>query len=333
MEKQKILIVGGGLAGLCCAFELDKSKYDITIIDKDENHSSSVAAGQINPVVFRRLTLSWRVEEFFPYAKDFYQIIEKSTSQEIFLPIKIKRFFSSEQEKETWIVKEKLTEFTPYLSPFEAGKEKIGTLENPFGWAEVHNAAYIDVEEFLISCKTYLEKENVKFINGEMDVRNFNPSEIEINQERYDKVIFCTGFEYKNLNIAEDDAVKQTKGEILFFNHQTLDQTVSLNRKCFILPSKNPREFKAGSNYSFDDASLNTTKEASQIIEANIENLLNEKVEITKQTFGIRPTTMDRRPICRQHKEFKNVYFFNGLGAKGYLIAPLLAKEFVGEFF
>jgi glycine oxidase len=57
---------------------------------------------------------------------------------------------------------------------------------------------------------------------------------------------------------------------------------------------------------------------------------LNKKpFEVVEQQVGIRPTTPDRRPIIGAHPEFSKLLIFNGLGTKGYLMAPLLAKEFV----
>jgi glycine oxidase len=57
--------------------------------------------------------------------------------------------------------------------------------------------------------------------------------------------------------------------------------------------------------------------------------LTDKNYTIINQESGIRPTTRDRRPIIGTHQAFNKLHVFNGLGAKGYLLAPLLAKEFV----
>jgi glycine/D-amino acid oxidase-like deaminating enzyme len=36
---------------------------------------------------------------------------------------------------------------------------------------------------------------------------------------------------------------------------------------------------------------------------------------------------MDRRPTMGTHPQFSKLHIFNGLGAKGYLLAPKLAAE------
>jgi glycine/D-amino acid oxidase-like deaminating enzyme len=50
-------------------------------------------------------------------------------------------------------------------------------------------------------------------------------------------------------------------------------------------------------------------------------------VEVLQQVAGIRPTVPDRRPILGRHPIYSNLSLFNGLGTKGYMMAPLLSKE------
>ena len=99
---KKHLIIGGGLAGVTLAWQLIKKGQGVLLIDNKKNKSSSIAAGMINPIVFRRVTKSWRVDEFLPVAKDFYKEVEVATGSQFFNSIKIRRFFSSEQEKNSW---------------------------------------------------------------------------------------------------------------------------------------------------------------------------------------------------------------------------------------
>ena len=74
---QKILLVGGGLSGVCIASELVKRGAQVTLIDSGINHSSKVAAGMINPLVFRRMTKSWRLDDFLPFLFAFYRDLEQ----------------------------------------------------------------------------------------------------------------------------------------------------------------------------------------------------------------------------------------------------------------
>ena len=92
---ERILILGAGLAGTCLAHQLLRRGQHVHLIDSGENHSSSIAAGMVNPMVFRRMNKSWRLDEFLPEAQAFYQEISQEIGEELYHPIVIRRFFSS----------------------------------------------------------------------------------------------------------------------------------------------------------------------------------------------------------------------------------------------
>ena len=48
---------------------------------------------------------------------------------------------------------------------------------------------------------------------------------------------------------------------------------------------------------------------------------------IVDQQAGVRPTVTDRRPLLGKHPEFPKLAIANGLGTKGFMIAPLLMRE------
>jgi glycine oxidase len=89
--------------------------------------------------------------------------------------------------------------------------------------------------------------------------------------------------------------------------------------------------FRVGSTYEYDETDVNITEEARTRIVENLDSLIDVPYEIVDQVAGIRPTTGDRRPVIGEHKEHKELYIFNGLGAKGYLLAPLLSQELMNH--
>ena len=107
----KVLIVGAGIAGINIGIHLLNRGISITIIDQGENKSTSVAAGLINPIVFRRTTKSWRADDFIPYLIDFYRTLEINTSTRFFNPLVIRRIFSSDQERNDWNKKQERTDY------------------------------------------------------------------------------------------------------------------------------------------------------------------------------------------------------------------------------
>ena len=49
---KKTLIIGGGIAGTSLAVQLMKKDIEVTLLDRGTNHSSAIASGMVNPMVF-----------------------------------------------------------------------------------------------------------------------------------------------------------------------------------------------------------------------------------------------------------------------------------------
>ncbi|MBK7816373.1 MAG: FAD-binding oxidoreductase [Sphingobacteriaceae bacterium] len=57
--------------------------------------------------------------------------------------------------------------------------------------------------------------------------------------------------------------------------------------------------------------------------------LIKVPYNVLEHKAGVRPSTLDRRPIIGQHPLHKNLFVFNGLGTKGVMLAPYFSKKFV----
>lgn len=325
LKDRKIIVVGGGLSGVCIAIRLIRAGVHVTLIDRGQNHSSAVAAGIINPIVFRRMTKSWRVDEFLPALTDFYGQLEHETDSTFLHPLAIRRLFSSIQERNFWIEKQSDAAFQPYLFSLTEDDMNYDGAINEFGSGRLKNAYYVDVKTFLSNGKGWIQKK------GEIIEEEFDYSSLQANQYKeksFDDIVFCEGYEnFKNPwfgNLPLD----QTKGQTLTIHSEQLPTHVSLNRKCFVLPLED-QQFKIGSTYEWHDPSTNVTESAKKEILENLRYITDEQVTVLSQEAGVRPTTRDRRPLMGTHPTLLNYHIFNGLGAKGYMLCPLLSEEFV----
>lgn len=323
--KKHFLIVGAGVAGACTAVHLIKSGANVTIIDNNKNVSSRVAAGIINPIVFRRMTKSWRIDDFLPFLKTFYKEIEEDTSSSFLLNLSIRRLFASKQEQLLWLEKEGRDDFSPYLERITREDLDYSGAKNPFGSGRIKEAYCIDVSVFFKSITKWI-KERGTIISEEFDYKNLK--ENTYKSTLYDGIVFCVGHQNKDCKYFEELTIEQTKGQLLTIKSETLPENVSLNRKCFILP-KGKRLFKIGSTYEWNNPTTNTTKQGKKNLLENLSHITDESVSVLHQEAGIRPTTKDRRPMVGTHKTVKTYHILNGLGAKGYMLAPLISKEFV----
>jgi glycine/D-amino acid oxidase-like deaminating enzyme len=324
-KMQKALIVGAGLSGVSVAIQLIRRGVQVTLIDNGVNVSSRVAAGMINPLVFRRMTKSWRVDEFIPYLKSFYTQLEEETGFSFFHPVPIRRLFSTEQERDFWIKKQEREDFQPYMNQVTEDDYYYSGGKNPFGSGRVKETFYVNVQPFFEGMKTLISSK-ATVLNEEFDADLLKGTSYK--NEDYDDIIFCTGYLNPDNKWFGDLPLDQTKGEMLTIESNDLPEDVSLNRKCFMLPKGN-HQFKIGSTYGWSDPTTHITEEAKNEILHNLSFIIDEKVTVIEQHAGIRPTTRDRRPLLGTHSEHKNYHIFNGLGAKGYMLAPLISLEFV----
>lgn len=323
-NARKILIVGGGLAGLCVGIQLIRKGAAVTLIDRGENFGSRIAAGMINPLVFRRMTRSWRVDDFLPYLREFYHSIEEESKSAFFRDVPIRRLFSSEQERGYWLKKQERDDFAPYMTRVTPEDDAYSTTLNAFGSGRVKQAAAVESTTFLSVAKTILQSK------AEVVTEVFSFDHLDGTTYRgtaYDDVVFCEGYEGKSNPYFGYLPMNQTKGEVLTIRSEVLPEHESVNRKCFVLPI-GEKEFKVGSTYVWHTPTTNITEEGKQAILDKLAYLIEEDVTVVEQLAGVRPTTEDRRPFIGTHHDHPNYHIFNGLGAKGYMTAPLLSEEF-----
>lgn len=323
---KKILVVGAGLSGLSAAVHLVRKGAKLTLVNNGVNHSSIVAAGQINPLVFRRMTKSWRVDEFLPYARDFYRSLEEETRTTFFHEITIRRMFSSEQEKGLWLEKQSKEAFSDYMHPVTAEDTAYKLAKNDFGSGRLRGSAYVNTAVFLDAALKWIADRAI-ILNEHANYGDFDPVNFSWKGEVFDEIIFCEGYHNHKNPWFSKFPVNLTKGEVLTVVSERIQNKEALNRKCFLLPVSS-NTFRLGATYVWNTDSLELTENGKNELLEKAQFLTDEELIVVDHKAGIRPTTPDRRPIIGRHPEFPKFSVFNGLGTKGYMLAPKLAQEF-----
>lgn len=312
---RNILIVGAGLAGITLAHQLTRKGAVCTLIDDQKNASSLVAAGMVNPMSFRRTLFSWNAAEYFPYAHKFYQELEASLSIRFLNDLDILRVFTSAEEASNWQRKRNSVPFCDFfLEETEAEKNHL-----PFGSGRLRGF-WVEAKAFVFGNQRFFQAQG-RLINAVFDYELFSPETCAYSEISYDAVVFCTGYKNKQNPYFKEVPVETTKGQTLTVTWEKGREDCSIHQKCFVLPLGN-KHFRVGATYEWRNDALDTTESAREDILARFKMVTNDEVLVVNQVAGIRPTTPDRKPLMGKHKAYKNVYLFNGLGAKGYLIAP-----------
>jgi glycine oxidase len=325
MESEHILIVGAGLAGTCLAHQLIGIGHRVQLVDRGINHSTAIAAGMVNPMVFRRMNKSWRLDEFISDAKKYYLHLEQVIEHKLFHPKVIRRMLSSEQERTYWLERQNSQEFQAYLTEISPEDEAYSLANNQFGSGRLKSSFWVDAKMYYEKNSEYFHSKGI-LLKEDFDLANFDENLLTYKGITYSKVVFCVGYEQMNTPFFQELPIQQTKGQTIRVHSNEIPEIESLNRKCFVLPLGD-QVFRIGATYEWNNPDLTPTKEAKQELMDHLHVLGSYSYKIIDQQVGVRPTVLDRRPILGAHHTINNMYLFNGLGTKGYLMAPTLARE------
>lgn len=322
------IIVGQGIAGSVLATQLLLLKKNIVVINEPSLSScSKVAAGLYNPIVFKRLTKSWNIDELLPAAIRFYRDAEKISGRQFFHQKNILKFFTEEQERILWEKKSKQSE-GDYLSAEIKNEPIAGTKKNN-SYSEVKQSGYLDVNLFLASVKKiFQEKNSYREEKFEYELLQLKEDAVYYKNIEAKKIIFCEGFRAVENPFFPKHAFKLTKGELLIVRINNFSEEKVINKGVFVLPIGN-NIFKVGATYEWNEINEQpSAKGKSELIE-KFEKIIDTPYEILEHKAGVRPTTIDRRPIVGLHHTHQQIAFFNGMGTKGVLLAPYYATNLI----
>ena len=138
-------------------------------------------------------------------------------------------------------------------------------------------------------------------------------------------IIFAEGFGLHKNPFFNYLPLDGTKGELFIIKAPKLDLDVIVNTSVFILPLGGDL-FKVGATYNWQDKTDLPTEEGKKELLERIKEILLCDFEIVKHFAGVRPTVKDRRPLIGTHHERKSLHILNGLGTRGVMLGPAMAK-------
>lgn len=321
--EKDFIIVGQGIAGSVLALELIKRGKSIIVIDKPElSASSRVAAGIWNPVVFKRLTKSWMIDELTPCLNEFYSSAEITLNAKFLEERKIAKLFTEEQEINLW--KKKVTEdMRDYLS------EEILEMHEPTPskYAIVKQAGNLDTVTFLNAVTVHL-KANDSYLEeafSHNDLR-INATDVSYKNLNASEIVFCEGHLVKYNPHFNYIPFKPAKGDVFTISCKQLDIDFILNKGMFIMPLGN-HLFKCGATYNWQDLTDIPNPAGKEELIAKLKKIIPYEFEVIKHEAGVRPSVVDRRPVLGTHPSHAQLKIFNGLGTKAVMLAPFFAKQ------
>lgn len=317
------IIVGQGLAGSCLALQLLQKGKRILVIDQyDEHAATQVAAGLFNPITGRVMSKTWKADLLFPYLHDFYKKAEEVTGETFFYPMSLYRPFVSIEEQNEWMGKSANAEFADYIDSVLLTPAQPDHVKNPFGGLSLKQCGYLDTTAFTRAVRKYIT-EQASLLTEPFDENGltFTEHSVTYNNYRAEKIILCQGVQALSGKLFSWLPIRQLKGETLTIQTNQIISTI-YNRGVYVVPGI----WKVGATYHASDLSPAITPDARAELTQKLEELVSFPYEIITQSWGMRPTTPDRKPILGAHPEYPKAVVFNGLGTKGVSLAPYFSE-------
>lgn len=326
VKKVDYIVVGCGLASIAFCEQLRAFDKSFVVFDDGSQKSSMVAAGLYNPVILKRFSEVWKAKEQLEIALTLYAKLEDDLNIKVDHKLQILRRFASIEEQNLWFNASDKPTLEPYLST-QLLKNTNSYIDASFGFGEVLHTGRIDTATLISSYKAFLQLnnslENQAFLHSDI---HFKEDVIQYEVYNAKHIVFAEGFGVKKNPFFNTIPLNGTKGEVLTIKASDLKIDYAIKSSVFIIPMGNDL-YTVGATYNWEDKSNIPTDEAKSELVSKLKTFIKCDFEVVKHVAGIRPTVKDRRPLVGRHQEYQNLYVLNGLGTRGVMIAPYVAKK------
>ncbi|MEZ0005890.1 glycine oxidase [Flavobacterium sp. 28YEA47A] len=320
------LIVGCGLAGIAFGETASQHNKSILFFENNSQRSSKVAGGLYNPVILKRYSGVWRAQEQLDLLQSFYTNLETKLNAKFNFNTPVYRKLFSVEEQNDWFLATDRVGLAPFLSSKLVSK-KYKAIDSPFNFGEVLQSGYVDTDVLLFGYRNYL-KENNLLLEDTFDYSaiEFKENYIQYKDVQARNIVFAEGYGMVDNPYFGQLPLKGTKGELLIIRAKDLDLDAIIKASVFVLPLGNDL-YKVGATYSWEDKTNQPTEEGKKELLEKSKEVLQCDFEIVEHLAGIRPTVADRKPLVGTHPKHPNLHLLNGLGTRGVMIGPDMAKQ------
>lgn len=323
-KKQRYYtLIGQGLAGTILSMRLDELGIPHQVIDDPTaSQSSRIAAGLANPILLKRLKWVRHAESYGPEALPFYRQWEKTLATRFAYPLQMWHLFRSVGEVNRWQEKSETPLLSPFLGPVQS-PATAGALNAPFGIGRLENLFWLDTGAFLRAYRTKLQQENRLLAMPAQEVLEKYIWPVRPVNE---PLVLCNGHLARQVAPKLAAAFTPTRGEVLLLEAHELPPDVAVHARVFALPLGGQR-YKLGASYAHDDLSDTPSPAGREWLEQQWHKMYAGSYRVLDHLAGVRPNVADRQPLLGAWGPGK--YIFNGLGSRGVLMAPYLARQLV----
>jgi glycine/D-amino acid oxidase-like deaminating enzyme len=325
--KKPLLVVGQGLAGTLLAEAFRAVNIPVHMMDAGDNGAASlVAAGIINPVTGKRYAMSWMYDVFFPIARETYLAIEKSLDIKIWQDKTVLKLLDDIGEYNNWVSKSGHEEYQTMMGIAQTAGKWEPYIGKDFRYGLLSGAAQVNLPLLLTAWRAKSIEEHTMFL------QKVTHNEAEKLLNDYQAIVFCEGYKGIDNPFFPHLPWKPAKGEVLHIelegNSLSIDEFPLLKHHLMVAPLADNR-FWVGANYDWAFTDPLPTVPMLDYLTAELQLFMCAPYKVHAHKAGIRAATANRRPLLVRSTVHDKMFMFNGLGAKGTLLAPYWSKEMV----
>jgi glycine oxidase len=277
----------------------------------------------VAPITGLRLTLNWRYETLYPEAMQFYRDKESQLGTRFYHEVPIVQLLRDEKAITQWQKRREQPEVQPYLNG-SAPEPRVNeaVFANPHGGFQQQHSGWLDTAAFLAASQRYFESIGC-WQRGEFPT----DGSLVWNGQTFTIAVFCIGWEAARHPWFDWVPFRSARGTVLQVTADTEGETRIINNGSWLLP-RGDGTLRVGPTYEFDFDQPNTpAPEPIAALEAKLRGMLKCSHQITGSQTGVRPIIQHRQALIGRHPARPQIAFMNGLGSKGVLRAPWLARQ------
>ncbi len=323
-----ILIIGQGIAGTLLSYELMREGKSVMLIDSTDKYKASlVAAAVINPLIGKNWTIAKDAAMLIPFSVKTYKSLGEKFDQNFLIEKDLFVFHQNAKQGQTFA--DQISDGNTYLQdlsmPETDNLKQVFFADNKIG--KVKPVYTVEAASLLSQWTSSLQAEN------SFETEQFEMADLKIYTDSIaykgisaDKIVFCEGAAGRNNPFFPDVNFTANRGDVLLLSIPGLS-TECLYQKGIRLVPRSDGLFWCGSNYTWKYDSLLPDKNWRSETEAQLKSWLKLPFEIADHLVAERPTTPGQQTLLLQSELHKNLYFFNGLGTRGFSAGPFLANK------
>lgn len=321
------LIIGQGICGTMLSWFLHKEGKTFLIIDdNNENASSKIAAGIINPVTGRRYAYTWMIDEVMPFAVETYEAVGNYFGTKLVYQKGVIDFFPSPQMRQAFI--ERLNENDTYLHSYPDQNHFNQFFNYDFGCGEINPAYIVHVQGLLSSWrKKLVEWNSIREEKFRIDELKADADAVFYGDVSAQKIIFCDGVDGTNNPWFQLLPFAPNKGEALIIECEELTNEHIFKKGLMLAPLADKDQYWIGSNYQWEFENDQPSEQFHQHATSTLNGWLKKSYKILAHKAAVRPATIERRPFVGFHPQFPSIGILNGMGTKGTSLAPFFANQ------